>query len=115
MSKRDDQGMAYSFRFLRLDESTTNALVKALDRYEPQFRLRFDKKGHGLSIPLSDDVDEKVLLESMRLHGIEPRDVDIFASLVAERDTDIIEAPEHVTRTLRATCCKLTFSFTYVG
>ena len=115
MSERDDQGMAYYFRFLRLDESTANTLAQALDRYRPDVRLRFDKQGYGLSFQLGGDVEEDALLETMRQHGVKPQDVDVFASLLAERDTDIIEMPEHVTRALRATCARLTFSFTYVG
>jgi hypothetical protein len=115
MDRRDDQGMAYHFRFRRLDEATATTLAKTLEHLDPDVHLRFDKLSYVLLFQLEDDIDELALLETMRQHGVKSHDVDIFASLVAEWDSDIIDVPEHVTRVLRVTCARLTFSFTYVG
>jgi hypothetical protein len=115
MSERDDQGMAYTFRFLRVDELTASALAGTLVAHQPLVRPRFEKQFHVVSLHLGDTVDGGALLQAMQQHGVESQDVDVFASLLAETDTDIIEVPDHVTRTLRITGAKLTFSFTYVG
>lgn len=112
---RDEQGMNYSFRFTRLEEAKAGILAEVLSAYEPVVRQRFDKQGYCLSLALTGVVAPETLTEAMRQHDVEAGQVDVLASLLAERDSDIIDVPEAVLRVLRATGSKLTFSFTWVG
>jgi hypothetical protein len=113
--KRDKKGMKYSFRFLRLKEIDAKKLADDLVQYKPKVKERFDKLGYTLVLRLNKRIKAKVLFQVMRKHKIKQNKTDVFASLLAQKDTDIIGVPKYVNEVLRVTHSNLTFSFTYVG
>jgi polyphosphate kinase len=114
-SKRDKKGMKYWFRFLRLKEPAAKKIANDLKKYHPTVRKSLHKRSYGLSIRLNKRVEAKSLVKIIQKHKIKPKNNDVFASLLAVKDSDIIGLPEYVKKVLHATHYNLTFSFTYVG
>jgi hypothetical protein len=78
-------------------------------------KARFDERGYTLSLRLNKRIKAKTLVKVMRKHKIKQSETDVFVSLLAQKDSDIIGVPEYVNEVLRATHSNLTFSFTHVG
>lgn len=115
MVERDEKGMAYWFRFRSVDGATARALTEELGPFRPRANALAGGERHCVTLALHEAVDPAALANAMGRHGIGPRGADVFASLLAERDTDIIDVPAHVMNALLATRCELRFSFTYIS
>lgn len=121
-SKRDKKGMKYCFRFLHLKEVEAKNLANDLLQYKPKMSKHktkaskhLDKRGHGVFFQLNKRIEGKILVKIMRKHKIKQNRTDVFASLLAQKNSAIIGVPEYVNEVLRSTHSNLTFSFTYVG
>ncbi len=107
--------MNYSFRVLDLKKSVAENLAEALAAYQPNVKQQYGRRGYCLSLKITKKVKKQVLVNALKTRGIKPNKADIFASLLAQRDTAIIGVPKEIAELLCALRCKLTFSFTYVG